>query len=292
MQRPCTLNTRSFVVVGEKGENSVRRLQPVLLTRPRRRRKVTGKFFLFVTVIVLVATIVFSCFYPFSGKGRLVREEEVKEPYRSASHGQAADLDGGGVAGKETRYLFLINWDHPAAEGQPDELVPLAQVFGDEVAMDDPEGLVNETAGLAARQMFLDAENEGVGRYVINNAYRTIADQNRLWEDHVKQDPSYGSNPYANPVRAMPGEKSEHITGLALDILAESYHEADDNFGQTPEGQWLEKNAWKYGFILRYPPGKENLTGVIYEPWHYRYVGTEAAREMWESGQCLEEYLQ
>ncbi len=90
----------------------------------------------------------------------------------------------------------------------------------------------------------------------------------------------------------MPGCMSEHTTGLALDILSENHETANDAYGETPEGRWLVENAHRYGFILRYPEGKEHITGVIYEPWHYRYVGVEAATEIWERGICLEEYLE
>ena len=82
----------------------------------------------------------------------------------------------------------------------------------------------------------------------------------------------------ADPVRVLPGNTSEHTTGLALDILSPRHDEADDSFGETPEGLWLAENAWKYGFILRYPEGKEALTGVIYEPWHFRYVGKQSGK--------------
>ena len=84
---------------------------------------------------------------------------------------------------------------------------------------------------------------------------------------------------------AAPGT-SEHELGLALDINSDGSLSSDSEvYG------WLAENAYKYGFILRYPPGKENITGIDYEPWHYRYVGQEAASEIFERQICLEEYL-
>ena len=85
---------------------------------------------------------------------------------------------------------------------------------------------------------------------------------------------------------AVPGT-SEHQLGLAVDISME------DTATQTTSDmwQWLMKNSYKYGFILRYPEDKTNITGISYEPWHYRYVGREAAEEIYRSGLCLEEYL-
>ena len=90
---------------------------------------------------------------------------------------------------------------------------------------------------------------------------------------------------------ARPGT-SEHITGLCADIVSIDYQRLDSGFADTETAQWLADNAWKYGFILRFPKGKEHITGVIYEPWHYRFVGKEAAREIHEKGITLEEYLE
>lgn len=84
---------------------------------------------------------------------------------------------------------------------------------------------------------------------------------------------------------------SEHQTGLALDIVSADYQLLDEQQAQTPEQQWLMAHCWEYGFVLRYPTDKCAVTGIGYEPWHYRYVGKEAAREMQQKGLCLEEYL-
>ena len=89
---------------------------------------------------------------------------------------------------------------------------------------------------------------------------------------------------------AVPGT-SEHQTGLALDIVDASYQHLDQAQEATPVQQWLMAHSWEYGFVLRYPTGKSETTGIIYEPWHYRYVGREAAREMTGLGLCLEEYV-
>ncbi len=88
----------------------------------------------------------------------------------------------------------------------------------------------------------------------------------------------------------VPGT-SEHQIGLALDILTAGYTTMDDGFGETKAGKWLAANASDYGFILRYPKGKEEITGIVYEPWHFRYVGRKHAKEIEKRGVCLEEYL-
>ena len=89
---------------------------------------------------------------------------------------------------------------------------------------------------------------------------------------------------------AVPGT-SEHATGLAVDIISGQYTGLDDKQGDTAEQEWLMAHCQEYGFILRYPEEKEHITGVIYEPWHYRYVGKQAAEEIHDQNVCLEEYL-
>ena len=89
---------------------------------------------------------------------------------------------------------------------------------------------------------------------------------------------------------ALPGT-SEHHTGLALDIVSSSYTALTRRQEKTAEQQWLMEHCWEYGFILRYPEEKGDITGIYYEPWHYRYVGREAALEIRDSGLCFEEYL-
>ena len=91
----------------------------------------------------------------------------------------------------------------------------------------------------------------------------------------------------ADTYSARPGF-SEHQTGLALDINTAS---RSAHFETTATYRWLIENCWRYGFILRYPTAKTETTGIIYEPWHYRYVGQEAAAEIYQQGVCLEEYI-
>ena len=130
----------------------------------------------------------------------------------------------------------------------------------------------------------------------ICSAYRTIEKQTELYENKVRRLEAEGMSHEKALERAAaevtrPGT-SEHHLGLAADIVARSYQILDEKQEETPEQQWLMKNCWKYGFILRYPTEKTEETGIIYEPWHYRYVGKEAAKEIWEKGICLEEYLE
>ena len=126
-------------------------------------------------------------------------------------------------------------------------------------------------------------------------SYRTIEKQEALFEDKeanlIREGyPENEVEAEAAKVVAYPGT-SEHQLGLALDIVDVSYQQLDTEQENTPVQQWLMKNSWKYGFVLRYPADKSDITGIIYEPWHYRYVGKEAAAEIYENKLCLEEYL-
>ena len=89
----------------------------------------------------------------------------------------------------------------------------------------------------------------------------------------------------------MPGT-SEHELGLAVDLVDGNNYSLDESQESTPAQKWLMENCWDYGWILRYPNDKTEVTGIIYEPWHYRYVGGEHAKAIYESGLCLEEWLE
>ena len=126
-------------------------------------------------------------------------------------------------------------------------------------------------------------------------SYRTMEKREALFEDKearlIREGcPENEVEAEAAKVVAYPGT-SEHQLGLALDIVDVSYQQLDTEQENTPVQQWLMKNSWKYGFVFRYPTDKSDITGIIYEPWHYRYVGKEAAAEMYENKLCLEEYL-
>ena len=130
---------------------------------------------------------------------------------------------------------------------------------------------------------------------LICSSYRTQEKQRELYENKIQRlmDEGYSYEravEEAGTVVAVPGT-SEHQTGLALDIVDASYQHLDEAQEDTQVQQWLMEHSWEYGFVLRYPNGKSETTGIIYEPWHYRYVGREAAREMTELGLCLEEYV-
>ena len=131
---------------------------------------------------------------------------------------------------------------------------------------------------------------------MVRSSYRTQSVQEQLHENKVRQWISYGlseedARRKAATIVAIPGT-SEHQLGWAVDIVDKSYQTLDEWQAETPAQIWLMAHSWEYGFILRYPSDKSDVTGIIYEPWHYRYVGRENARIIFESGLCLEEFLQ
>ncbi len=124
------------------------------------------------------------------------------------------------------------------------------------------------------------AAEEGLNIY-LSSGFRSYETQNRIYNNYVS---NYGQAS-ADTFSARPGH-SEHQTGLAIDV-----NSIDDSFAGTPEAEWLACHAHEYGFIIRYPKGKENITGYKYEPWHIRYLGVEKANEVYNSGLTLEEFL-
>ena len=142
--------------------------------------------------------------------------------------------------------------------------------------------------------MLSDCRKAGL-RPLVCSAYRPVETQTRLYNNKIARLQAAGYSREA-AVRqagrwvAVPGT-SEHQTGLAVDLVASSYQVLDKKQEQTKEQKWLMEHCWEYGFILRYPSDKCGVTGIGYEPWHYRYVGKETAKAIQESGLCLEEYL-
>ncbi|MBR6258413.1 MAG: M15 family metallopeptidase [Lachnospiraceae bacterium] len=136
--------------------------------------------------------------------------------------------------------------------------------------------------------MFDDARAEGVFP-VVREGFRTHDEQTKIFDDKVKAFMKEGhrrkkAEELAEKWVAVPGS-SEHELGLAVDINADKERSTNEEVYS-----WLAENAWRYGFILRYPYGSESITGIDYEPWHYRFVGKDAAAIIYETGVTLEEY--
>lgn len=173
----------------------------------------------------------------------------------------------------------------------PDEYIPnLSKVQG--------KYEMNILAASHAKDLIADAKKAGFDLQICS-AYRTIEKSEELYKRKVNQYIASGySEEDAKKEAAMwvaPPGTSEHHTGLAMDIVSSDYwgyySDLEYDFDKFDSFKWLYENCANYGFILRYPKGKSELTGIVYEPWHYRYVGNEAASYIMENGLCLEEYL-
>lgn len=144
---------------------------------------------------------------------------------------------------------------------------------------------IRQEAATALEELFEAAEKDGLPLAGVSG-YRSHATQRSLYTNYVKRDGEAAANKYS----AKPGH-SEHETGLAIDVTGSNGKcPAQDCFGATREAKWLEEHAPEYGFIIRYPKGKQSITGYQYEPWHLRYVGKDAAQEIAKQNITLEEY--
>ena len=135
------------------------------------------------------------------------------------------------------------------------------------------------------KKMYNAAKNDNVSIFIAS-PYRSYSDQNALYTYYINTDGKKNADTYS----ARPGF-SEHHTGLAMDLIPE-YGLDLDTFENSDGFKWMQENAYKYGFILRYPKDKEYITGYIYEPWHYRYVGISAATTLKNEGLTFEEYYE
>ena len=184
---------------------------------------------------------------------------------------------------KQEWYLLLANPDHALPAG----FAPETEIVQNSYKMD-------VRVAPAAREMIAAAKSDGVDLLVCS-AYRSIEKQTTLF-NNMKQDylaagmseqEAYAKT--ANAI-AVPGT-SEHHTGLAADIVTPAHQTLDPQFADTAAGQWLVDHAHEYGFILRYPADKQDITKIMYESWHFRFVGKTHAKLMRENNLCLEEYL-
>lgn len=179
--------------------------------------------------------------------------------------------------------LILVNKTHPIPDDYEVELKPIGSGHQ-----------IDARAYEDFRAMIQASKKDGIYVYV-TSSYRDLDKQTTLYEKKVQSYVVQGysledAKEKAGQVVAVPGT-SEHHLGLALDMVSSEYRKLDEKQENTRGFQWLKAHSWEYGFILRYPNGSTDITGIIYEPWHFRYVGKEAAREIYEQGVTLEEYL-
>ena len=227
----------------------------------RRKRFRKGRLLPIALLLLLAGTLA------LKGADTVWRIWQENRILSSADYGETAD-DG------TPWYLLLVNSTHPLPDDW--EAPALIEMPGGETV----DARIYEPLS----QMLADAADEGLEPFVASG-FRTRTEQQGFMDEKINEYRSQGygeseARALAEDWVALPGT-SEHELGLAVDINGASY----DLY------IWLQQNSWRYGFIQRYPEDKTDITGISHEPWHYRYVGKEAAKEIYESGLCLEEYL-
>lgn len=192
--------------------------------------------------------------------------------------------DGGIDTSALPWYLTLVNEEYPMQADYVPELEEVKDGYQVDARIAKP-----------LRKMLKAAKKEGL-HIVICSAYRSVDRQTQVFNDSMQERLDRGMDYWEayqdNALSvAIPGT-SEHGLGLAVDLVSNQYTELDEEQAKTDEAKWLKENCYKYGFILRYPLDKTDETGIIFEPWHYRYVGVEDATRIMQSGVTLETYLQ
>ena len=237
---------------------------------------------LFVSVLVLVLILVSA-----AGCGKKTADSsaesvsasaEEQTETRSKSDQKQLDQD------IEDGYLILVNKQNfLPSDYIPEDLEGLKYYAKDR----SPDArFLRKTAADHFHEMVEAAKEEDID-IVSTTAYRSYAFQKNLYDYYV----STKGQAEADKVSAKPGS-SEHQTGLVADLSTSEINYANGSaFGNTAAGKWIAKHCWEYGFIVRYPDGLEDITGYTYEPWHVRYVGLVAAREIYDEEITLEEYI-
>ncbi len=209
-------------------------------------------------------------------------EKEKQDLQTKNQELEEASNDESGIQSSDWN-LVLVNEDYP-----------LEQTYAPSLTDLDDTSSVDSRIADAANQMLDAAKAAGMDPVIIS-AYRSYDEQKSVFNNTVQTWLNQGSGYYdafeetKSSVRE-PG-LSEHQLGLALDITPSDYQTLDEGEADTDLAKWLAANCQNYGFILRYPKDKTDVTGIVYEPWHFRYVGNDAAKAIMEQGITLEEYL-
>ncbi|ARU63774.1 hypothetical protein CBW65_03770 [Tumebacillus avium] len=214
------------------------------------------------------------------------KEQPVSKPTQPAQNEKPAGQPSQPVAGAANSLTVLVN----KQLGLPDDFQPSNLT-------DDPnlpflaggggeKRLMRGEVAAALKQLFAAAEKDGLYLSVAS-AYRSHATQTQLFNYYVQTQGETEARRYS----AVPGH-SEHETGLAVDVSGRDGKCAvEDCFADLPEAKWLAKNSHKFGFVIRYPKGKESVTGYAYEPWHLRYLGVDTASAIYAKNTTMEEYF-
>lgn len=244
-------------------------------------------FFMLAVIVILVLVGFRSVQHQIGGSGtKHVKTETEQEAAKQG--GASAKPEEESPSKEKSPYLdvssnqvhlgnlLLVNKDHPVSGDAVKKDV--VNLFDHKDLMEgysllDAHIMLSEDLARHFMTMVDAARKDGVDHFLISSGYRDFDKQEELYKEKGSE-------------YALPAGASEHNLGLSMDI-GSSLKEMD----KAPEGKWLKENAWKYGFILRYPEDKISITGIQYEPWHFRYVGLPHSAVMYEKNMALEEYL-
>lgn len=253
------------------------------------KRKFQGKH-LWISGILIVLILCFFCtVFRLSGAHEeehfisLDRSENPDSSNTVPEEKPVLSVRSGTSSPKNEWNLILVNpWN------------PLSEDYSVSVTRLDNGQAIDSRCYSDLQDMMDACRAEGLSP-LICSSYRTWEKQETLYNDQINELilQGYSKEEAASEAATMvavPGT-SEHQLGLAVDIVDKNYQLLEEAQENTAVQKWLMQHSWEYGFILRYPKDKSEITGIIYEPWHYRYVGKEAAKEITENGICLEEYI-
>lgn len=241
---------------------------------------INKKIFLFSTALICV--IIIGAIFSFSAI-RSGKSADRKEETMSKTSTEIATEESSAPVQLDINSLeILVNTENPIPEGRETDIVTSWNGCQADRRADE-----------ALRKMLNDAEDLGYSPVVVSS-YRSHKTQIYLFERKIESYVQTGlsrDDAYTEAAKwvAVPGT-SEHETGLAFDIVSSENQVLDESQLKSELQQWLMKNCYNYGFILRYPQDKSDITGIHFEPWHYRYVGDKLAGEIKERNICLEEY--
>ena len=240
---------------------------------------------------ILCAVLCGAVIFCFTGCGGGSGDDSASVQTTAEERGKGAEMDPEKKAqlqkDQENGLFLLVNKDpenHLDPSYKAEDLEPVKYYAADR---NKYTRFMRAEAAEAFHRLVETAAEEGID-IVMTTAYRSYEFQQILWDNYVAQK----GEEEANKTSARPGE-SEHQTGLAVDLsTSEIDYRNSSDFADTAAGRWVAENAHKFGFILRFPEDKTDITGYSYEPWHIRYVGLTAAADIYEENLTLEEYLE
>lgn len=250
----------------------------------KKKRRMNKKRILVIVLLIMFIRVAYGV-QKVSSTNNNGKVKDMNEVATSITSGIAQNTEFGRDKAKKVNLdLILVNKKNKLKKDEcPEDLTTPDVKF---ISNADPQvKKMQREAAQSLKNLFTAAENENVTLLGVSG-YRNYSYQERLYNNKVNNSGRAEADKYV----AQPGA-SEHQTGLAMDVLSSEYKKLDEGFANTKACNWLKGNSYKHGFIIRYPKEKENVTGYSYEPWHIRYVGNEAAKEIHEKDITLEEYL-